>query len=175
MTELANIKQGMNESIENYTARFRSILRIATRGQALHDTYQVNYYIQGLEPIAKYQVRMANPANLNEAVNAARRVEEAKSELMDKPIVEQSKQAEIPENKPRNIFEKPLEKNYEDDITKMFEKLEVKLLDRVKGQGRPSNNNQGNVTCFKCSKNGHYSRECRARNNQGNHNGRPNN
>ncbi|CAB4439831.1 unnamed protein product [Rhizophagus irregularis] len=45
MIELTRIKQEINESVEEYTRRFRSILRIATRGQALHDMYQVNYFI----------------------------------------------------------------------------------------------------------------------------------
>jgi hypothetical protein len=54
MTELTRIKQKTNESVEEYTRRFRSILRIVTRGQALHDLYQVNYFIQGLEPMLGY-------------------------------------------------------------------------------------------------------------------------
>ena len=72
------IKQGTNESVEEYARRFRSILRIATRGQVLHDLYQVNYFIQGLESYLGYQVRRDNPANLNDAINVARRKEEAK-------------------------------------------------------------------------------------------------
>src|SRR6185369_3736954 len=40
MVELAGMRQGMNESIEEYTRRFRAVLRIATRGHALHDVYQ---------------------------------------------------------------------------------------------------------------------------------------
>ncbi|EXX68336.1 hypothetical protein GLOIN_2v1765994 [Rhizophagus irregularis DAOM 181602=DAOM 197198] len=86
MIELTRIKQEKNESIEEYTRRFRSILRIATRGQALHDMYQVNYYIQGLEPTLGYQVRRSSPTNLNDAINIARREEEARSELVMKTM-----------------------------------------------------------------------------------------
>ncbi|EXX63379.1 hypothetical protein RIR_jg22413.t1 [Rhizophagus irregularis DAOM 181602=DAOM 197198] len=61
MLELTRIKQGTNESDEEYTRRFRSILRIATRGHA-----------------------RSNPTNLNDAVNEAKREEEAKDELLMK-------------------------------------------------------------------------------------------
>jgi hypothetical protein len=84
MTELRRIKQN-NESVEDYTRRFRNILRIATRGQPLQQNeYQVDFYIEGLEPTIGYNVRRQNPANLNDAVNQARREEEAKNELIRK-------------------------------------------------------------------------------------------
>ncbi|GET55357.1 hypothetical protein GLOIN_2v1791382 [Rhizophagus irregularis DAOM 181602=DAOM 197198] len=86
MIELTRIKQEKNESVEEYTRRFRSILRIATRGQVLHELYQVNYFIQGLEPMLGYQVRRSSPANLNDAVNMARREEEARGELLMKTM-----------------------------------------------------------------------------------------
>ncbi|GET50524.1 ribonuclease H-like domain-containing protein [Rhizophagus irregularis DAOM 181602=DAOM 197198] len=84
MLELARIKQGTNESVEEYTRRFRSILRIATRGHALDDLYQVNYFIQGLDAMLGYHVRRSNLTNLNDAVNEAKREEEAKDELLMK-------------------------------------------------------------------------------------------
>jgi hypothetical protein len=69
MMELKRIKQDNDESVEDYTRRFRNILRIATRGNALHDDYQVVYYIEGLEPMIGYNIKRNNPANLNDAVN----------------------------------------------------------------------------------------------------------
>ncbi|GBC29379.2 ribonuclease H-like domain-containing protein [Rhizophagus irregularis DAOM 181602=DAOM 197198] len=84
MLELTRIKQGINESVEEYTRRFRSILRVATRGHALDDLYQVNYFIQGLDAMLGYHVRRSNPTNLNDAVNEAKREEEAKDELLMK-------------------------------------------------------------------------------------------
>ncbi|GET66999.1 hypothetical protein GLOIN_2v1530534 [Rhizophagus irregularis DAOM 181602=DAOM 197198] len=84
MLELTRIKQGTNESVEEYTRRFRSILRVATRGHALDDLYQVNYFIQGLDAMLGYHVRRSNLTNLNDAVNEAKREEEAKDELLMK-------------------------------------------------------------------------------------------
>jgi hypothetical protein len=48
--------------------------------------YQVNYFIQGLEPTLGYQVRRGSPTNLNDAINIARREKEAKSELLMKTM-----------------------------------------------------------------------------------------
>ncbi|GBC28000.1 ribonuclease H-like domain-containing protein [Rhizophagus irregularis DAOM 181602=DAOM 197198] len=84
MLELTRIRQGTNESVEEYIRRFRSILRVATRGHALDDLYQVNYFIQGLDAMLGYHVRRSNPTNLNDAVNEAKREEEAKDELLMK-------------------------------------------------------------------------------------------
>jgi hypothetical protein len=82
MIELGKIRQNNDESVKDYTRRFRNILRIATRGNALHDDYQVDFYIRGLEPTVGYNVRRQNPANLNDAVRQARREEEARNELI---------------------------------------------------------------------------------------------
>ncbi|CAG8758248.1 6159_t:CDS:2, partial [Rhizophagus irregularis] len=90
----------------------------------------------------------------------------------------QRKGIDIQDDKPKNIFEKPLEKNYEDDLTEMFKKLKVKLTNQLGGQRRPPNNNnrQGQLhrVCYKCQQSGHYARECRVNNGQENYR-RPNN
>ncbi|CAB5345814.1 unnamed protein product [Rhizophagus irregularis] len=182
MLELRKITQGVNENVEAYTIRFRQILRIATRGHALDDELQVDNYIEGLTPELGYQVRRQNPANLNDAVNTARREEEATNELIRRtrgiPVSTQRKGIDIQVDKPKNIFEKPLEKNYEDDLADMFKKLEVKLVNQLGGQKRPPNNNnrQGPPprACYNCKQPGHYANECRVNNGQRNY-GRPNN
>ena len=84
MLELKNTEQRVNETVEDYTRRFRQTLRIATRGHAMDNIYQVDFYIGGLEPTIGYNVRRQNPADLNEAINMARREEEAKNELRRK-------------------------------------------------------------------------------------------
>ena len=176
MQELMKTEQGINESVESYTQRFRQTLRIAARGHALDDEYQVNFFIEGLQPKLSYEVGRQQPGNLNGAVNLAKREEEAINKYARKVYNKiddiERPEVEVPENKPKHIFEKPLEKNYEDDLVKMFEKFELKLLDKVKGQGRPSNNRRipPNRRCFNCRQPGHYANEC----DQENY-GRPNN
>ena len=184
MIELTRIKQGANESVEEYTRRFRSILRIATRGQALHDTYQANYFIQGLEPMLGYHVRRGSPTNLNDAINIARREEEARGELLMKTMglnigqvgqeknMEEILREETNKYKKMNPIAEELQnkevKNDEmDEIIKKLERMEAHMMGRNGNARRPiRNNNRNNIdwskmTCYTCGKQGHTSKICR--------------
>ena len=46
--ELTNIRQGTGESIEDYSRRFRSVMRKVNHTNALAAGVQVNYFIKGL-------------------------------------------------------------------------------------------------------------------------------
>ncbi|UZO29097.1 uncharacterized protein OCT59_022587 [Rhizophagus irregularis] len=195
MIELTRIKQEKNESIEEYTRKFRSILRIATRGQALHNMYQVNYYIQGLEPTLGYQVRRSSPTNLNDAINIARRKEEAKNELIMKTTginIEQIRQEknieEIlkeetnkkEENEIYKKMQKPVNEKDIDELSKALEQFRAEkiamgeMLNEIKNQQRRNINRNTNtrntriMRCYECNKEGHIRPECpqlRRRNN----------
>ncbi|GES85361.1 ribonuclease H-like domain-containing protein [Rhizophagus clarus] len=94
MLELRRMKQGINEGIEEYARRFRNLLRIATREYAWDDAIQVDSFIEGLEPITGYNVRLLNPGNLNEAIEHAKRIEGARNGLLGKIIPEQNNSME---------------------------------------------------------------------------------
>ncbi|CAB4492630.1 unnamed protein product [Rhizophagus irregularis] len=189
MLELKQTRQGVNESVEEYTRRFRQLLRIATRGHALAEEHQVDYYIEGLELSIGYQVRRQNPANLNGAIDIAVREEGAKNEFFRKAIgIPISARTDIGKDDNRqNMFAKPLSDNYEDELVKAFEekarisKLEglVSNIERrlnndnrnryQSDRGRRLNNgnrnsyqsNQNRVpTCFRCNRVGHYKNNC---------------
>ncbi|EXX50362.1 hypothetical protein RirG_271580 [Rhizophagus irregularis DAOM 197198w] len=173
MIELTRIKQEKNESVEEYTRRFRSILRIATRGQVLHEMYQVNYYIQGLEPTLGYQIRRSNPANLNDGINIARREEEAKNELIMKTTdvnIEQIRQEknieeilkeETNKKEENEIYKKMQKPVNEKDIDKLSKALEQfraekiamgEMLNEIKNQQRDINRNTNprNARIMRC-------------------------
>ncbi|PKY63476.1 hypothetical protein RhiirA4_492548, partial [Rhizophagus irregularis] len=126
------------------------VLRIATRGHALADEYQVDFYIEGLEATIGYQVRRQNPANLNDAINLARREEEARNELLrkvgnipDKVYPEIGKGRNIEQNVETNVrYNKPLNENYEDELVEKLEKMRIaKLEKQIQNMERESNNN----------------------------------
>ncbi|GET54053.1 hypothetical protein GLOIN_2v1791382 [Rhizophagus irregularis DAOM 181602=DAOM 197198] len=195
MIELTRIKQEKNESVEEYTRRFRSILRIATRGQALHDMYQVNYYIQGLEPTLGYQVRRSNSTNLNNAINIARREEEAKNELIMKTMgvnIEQIRQEknieeilkeEMNKKEENEIYkkmQKPVNEKDIDELSKALEQFRAEkiamgeMLNEIRNQQRRNINRNTNtrnariMRCYECNEVGHIRPECpqlRQRNN----------
>ncbi|EXX67813.1 hypothetical protein RirG_110950 [Rhizophagus irregularis DAOM 197198w] len=189
MLELRKTRQEVNESVEEYTRRFRQILRIATREHALAEECQVDHYIEGLEPTIGYQVRRQNPANLNGAIDIAVREEGAKDEFFRKVIgTPISARIDIGKDDNRqNMFAKPLSENYEDELVRAFEekarisKLEglVSNIERrlnndnrnryQSNMGRRLNNgnrnsyqsNQNRVpTCFRCNRVGHYKNNC---------------
>ncbi|CAB4486085.1 unnamed protein product [Rhizophagus irregularis] len=189
MLELRKTRQEVDESVEEYTRRFRQILRIATRGHALADEYQVDFYIEGLEPTIGYQVRRQNPGNLNGAIEIAVREEGAKDEFIRKAIGQPiSTRIDTGKDDNRqNMFAKPLNENYEDELAEIFkEKAKISKLERMvanmerrlnddnrnryrPNMGRRLNNgnrnsyqpNQNRVpTCFGCNRVGHYKNNC---------------
>ncbi|CAB4478935.1 unnamed protein product [Rhizophagus irregularis] len=150
MLELRKTKQGINESVDDYTGRFRRVLRVATRGHALADKYQVDFYIEGLEATVGYQVRRQNPGNLSDAINIARREEEARNELFrkagnipDRVYPEIGKERIEERNVGMNVrYNKPLNENYEDELVEKLEKLRIaKLEKQVRNMERELNNN----------------------------------
>ncbi|EXX65100.1 hypothetical protein RirG_136540 [Rhizophagus irregularis DAOM 197198w] len=191
MLELRKTKQGINESVEDYTRRFRQVLRVATRGHALADEYQVDFYIEGLEATVGYQVRRQNPGNLNDAINIARRKEETRNELFrkagnipDRVYPEIGKERIEERNVGMNVrYNKPLNENYEDELVEKLEKMRIaKLEKQVRNMERELNNN-GNkdqlnqrrnnrapinydeITCFRCHRRGHFATRCPLENN----------
>jgi hypothetical protein len=189
MIELRRIKQN-NESVEDYTRRFRNILRIATRGQPLQNEYQVDFYIERLEPTIGYNVRRQNPANLNDAVNQVRREEKAKNELIRKTTgidigldrekrMEEILREETGKYKGSNLvmekMQKEVTKDDMDDLIKKVEKMEAHLMKRNNNNGRdnnqrsypPRNSNRrdqfdyNQLTCYICGERGHASTVCR--------------
>ncbi|CAB4416254.1 unnamed protein product [Rhizophagus irregularis] len=191
MLELRKTKQEINENVEDYTRRFRQVLRIATRGHALADEYQVDFYIEGLEATIGYQVRRQNPGSLNDAINLARREEEARNELLrkvgnipDKVYPEIGKGRNTEQNVETNVrYNKPLNENYEDELVEKLEKMRIaKLEKQIQNMERELNNN-GNrnqlnqrrnnrapinydeITCFRCNRRGHFATRCPLGNN----------
>ncbi|CAB4473761.1 unnamed protein product [Rhizophagus irregularis] len=189
MLELRKTRQEVNKSVEEYIRRFRQILRIATRGHALADEYQVDFYIEGLEPTIGYQVRRQNPGNLNGAIEIAVREEGVKDEFIRKAIgTPVSTRIDIGRDDNRqNMFAKLLNKNYEDELVKAFEEkariskleglvsnIERRLNNDNRNRYRPDvgrrlNNgnrngyqsNQNRIpTCFRCNRVGHYKNNC---------------
>ncbi|EXX72465.1 hypothetical protein RirG_069110 [Rhizophagus irregularis DAOM 197198w] len=161
MLELRKTKQGINESVEDYTRRFRQVLRVATRGHALADEYQVDFYIEGLE------------ATVGKAGN-----------IPDRVYPEIGKERIEERNVGTNVrYNKPLNENYEDKLVEKLEKMRIaKLEKQVRNMERELNNN-GNkdqlnqrrnnrapinydkITCFRCNRKGHFATRCPLENN----------
>ncbi|CAB5385806.1 unnamed protein product [Rhizophagus irregularis] len=134
-------------------------------------------------------VYAAKPANLNEAITAARNQETGikaiTARVSEKEIVEEKNMEEIlkegtnkykkRENEIYQKMQKPVKEKDVDDISKMLEQFKAEMLNEVKrNQSRGNANRNINtrnarvIRCFECNKEGHIRPECpqlRQRNN----------
>src|SRR6266542_6612430 len=148
--ELQTIKQRDGEKVEDYAIRFRKLMNKATYGNALPDIYQVNYFINGLVPILIGQTVMNNPQNLNEAVERVKAVEVGVQYTLQTMVMPTNNQ--ILNN---NVLVQRREEDAIDELTKRFEKMEIKLMNRINKVGTE-------ITCFACEKKGHRANEYKA-------------
>src|SRR6266496_1629311 len=148
--ELQTIKQRDGEKVEDYAIRFKKLMNKATHGNVLPDIYQVNYFINGLVPTLVGQTVMNNPQNLNEAVERAKAVEVGVQYTLQTMV--------MPTNNQTLNNNVPVQRREEDaieELTKRFEKMEIKLMNRINKVGTE-------ITCFACEKKGHRANECKA-------------
>ncbi|CAB5366666.1 unnamed protein product [Rhizophagus irregularis] len=97
--ELENIKQGDKESVTSYVTRFRSIVKKAGGNAAVPEGSQKRIFMKGLSLEYIRGVYAAKPANLNEAITAARNQETGikaiTARVSGKEIVEEKNMEEI--------------------------------------------------------------------------------
>src|SRR5256886_8805839 len=166
--EITNIRQGTGESIEDYSRRFRSIMRKVNHTNALAAGVQVNYFIKGLNPIYVTQVMMSNPADLNTAVTQAKLLEtgtqiaglSAWGNVNQVQVNQEDNNIQVKKNTFQR--EKNVKRDIMDELCEDFaKKMEIKMANIVQGN-RNENNNKG---CFNCGKTGHIARNCRIQEN----------
>ena len=165
--ELQNIKQNKGESVEDYTKRFKKILRIATRQNNLQEIFKVNFFIQGLEPEIQLQTRLDGPQNLQDAINRAKLVEETKNavtqNMLGNKINQTAEEILVDQTNPYKNRQNPIfiEMNKDktdkdmDELNKRFEKLEAHMVNLAR-----RNVPRQRVTCDYCNKPGHTRQNC---------------
>jgi hypothetical protein len=145
------------------------LLRKATHGNVLPDIYQANYFINGLQLHLQPQVRMGEPANLNDAITRAKLIETSYTPIvLDQQMVPTINHT----NQGNQISNQPIQPNINqtnkdtavDELAKMFEKMEIKLTNIERNQKKPvmrmKNLPRQVVICGNCKKVGHNKNEC---------------
>src|SRR3990170_7729092 len=69
------IRQLADEKVDEYSRRFKKLLRKVNTTNLVPDVLQVRMYLYGLNPLLTPLVSTSNPANLNAAIERARTVE----------------------------------------------------------------------------------------------------
>ncbi|GBB94936.1 hypothetical protein RclHR1_24450002 [Rhizophagus clarus] len=136
--ELQTMKQKAKESVGDYAARFKRLIRKVVPGaNDLADRFKVTYFINVLNPMLIVRVMERNPANVQASINRAKMIESgnkiAMQALMNQNFgnvnVKQMAQNIVKEQKeePKNIFDKPnkqINKKME-EITDAFAKMKA--------------------------------------------------
>jgi hypothetical protein len=73
--ELMTIRQTTEEKVDEYSQRFRRLLRKVNSHNLVPDALQVRMYLYGLNPLLTPLVSTSNPANINAAIERAKEVE----------------------------------------------------------------------------------------------------
>ena len=73
--ELMTIRQLADEKVDEYSRRFKKLLRKVNTTNLVPDALQVRMYLYGLNPLLTPLVSTSNPANLNAAIERAKVVE----------------------------------------------------------------------------------------------------
>ncbi|GBB87478.1 hypothetical protein RclHR1_13970001 [Rhizophagus clarus] len=194
--ELMTIRQTAEEKVEDYSRRFKKVLRKVngtTDPPPVPAALQVRMYLYGLNPLLTPLVSTNNPTTLNDAITRAKLVETGynyvptKSVSLNVPVA-------VKENAPLPITPVAGSSTSKNDpdvdaLTQQLQQLTLNyatLSSALLAQNNSNNNSKPRnfrattekardktkLTCFKCGKVGHISRECRSNrnNNSGNNN-----
>src|SRR5581483_6356928 len=167
--ELMTTRQLLTESVDDYSLRFKRLLRKVNPDPAapvIADGLQVRMYLFGLSPALTPLVSTAAPADLNAAIERARLVEAGYNYTPTAKSLTSGNDAEV------------------DDLTKRIEQLSLNYATLASAlavqtsptttnsfrsnrqtnrsqPGRPSRQNEDR-TCYNCNRTGHIARNCPA-------------
>ena len=174
--ELTNLRQATDESIDEYTNKF---IKLADRVRINDVAQRKRMYLMGLNPGYTPLVYAQNPADLNAAIDAARRVEigfNFASGIPPKKVSLSTAATDNPITK-AVLDTTPVTNQEVDELTKKLEQLTVNyanlttallaqtatLQERrpaVRSTPRTTTTRTSTITCFNCGKQGHIIREC---------------
>ena len=179
--ELMTIRQMADESVSEYTLRFRKLLRKVNAANPLPDRLQVRMYLYGLNPVYTPLVSIGNPGDLAAAEQRALTVETGHNYVPSKEMTMKVPTSVI-QNPTLNTTTTATTQTGEiDALTQQLQQMSLNyatltsaLLAQNSGNKTvkfKKNSNASNNTdqrdsgyrkgnCFNCGKPGHYSREC---------------
>jgi hypothetical protein len=154
--DFINIKQGPDEKVETYIARFNRLkVKATAEGENLPATYQVNIFLSGLKPNIAASVATKAPANLNEAERHARNAaigDYYRQGFATKPTADSASKSL--ESEVENLA-KQLQQ-----MTLNYTALATALTAQEPATRKPVPISKNEIICYNCGERGHISKNC---------------
>ncbi|RHZ55366.1 hypothetical protein Glove_416g36 [Diversispora epigaea] len=188
--ELEKLKQQPGESVDQYVARFKKIIRKGA--PAMQNAEKLYHFKKGLRKGMLPIISMHNPEDIATVIELAQHYEEAedleeglepeesedeikvkpktKRKIKKKKYESESSDEEIPVKKEK-VKKKEVEVDPIEELTKKMNELTIKLAKTERPQYENNNIRPRNyeIECYNCGKKGHFKRDCRSTNQNNNY------
>src|SRR5437763_8336396 len=179
--ELMTIRQFANEKVDDYSRRFKKLLRKVNfrrenEPEIVPDILQVRMFLFGLSPLLTPLVATDNPETLEEAVERVKTIKVGYNYVPTKQVnistrASTHENPSIGEIVPTTSSSSGPAKTDVDSLSDQLQKLTLNyanlastLLAQNKKDIKPTQSTQFNrrppITCYKCGKEGHIARNC---------------
>ncbi|RHZ50775.1 hypothetical protein Glove_492g28 [Diversispora epigaea] len=187
--ELEKFKQQPGESVDQYAARFKRIIRKGA--PAMQNAEKLYHFKKGLRKGMLPIISMHNPEDIAAVIELAQHYEEAedleeglepeesedeikvkpktKRKIKKKKYESESSDKEIPVKKEK-IKKKEVEVDPIEELTKKMNELTIKLAKTERPQYNNNTRTRNyDIECYSCGKKGHISKDCKGFNRNNNY------
>ena len=175
--QLKERKQLPGESVEQYAAAIRELLRRVDPDNNYPVHLQVSQFIDGLRPEIRFFVNPTRPATLEDAINTAQLHNANFQQYTQMNTISPYSIPTAPSLMTIPFIPQIQTENEVSKLTKQLEELKVQLKERNSNSNnassnqnnyrRNNNNNTNNgrrpIECYNCGKPVHFKKDCRSR------------